>query len=100
MENLEEADAVYTERMVELACRAHSQRQEAKLMINQAALDSAALVVKSLILVNGGAVIALLAFAGAIESANGADIDIAHLVNPMSRFAWGVGLAIVTSAFA
>jgi len=54
-----------------------------------------------MILVNGGAVIALLAFVGALETGgNGTTIEFDALVAPIRWFALGVGFAAVTATLA
>ncbi len=85
----------------EHALRAHEQNQAATAHYQRAAIESANVAIRSLILINGAAVIALLAFVGSLESgADAATINAAALVAPISWFAFGVGFAAVTAVLA
>lgn len=85
----------------ELALRAHDRNSELTVEYQRAAIASANATIRSLILVNGGAVIALLAFVGALESGDGASsVSVETLVAPIRWFAVGVGLATLTAALA
>lgn len=85
----------------EHAKRAHDLNRQSSFEYQKAAVESANLAMRSLILVNGGAVIALLAFVGGIESGeNSNTVASAKLVTPIFAFAIGTGLAMVTAALA
>lgn len=86
---------------MEHALRAHDLNRNVNAEMRRAAVDSANVTIRSLILVNGGAVVALLAFVGALESGdiNNA-IKIEALVAPIRWFAFGVGFSAVTAALA
>lgn len=83
----------------ENALRAHDELNDQLQGFNRAAIETANIAVRSLLLINGGASVALLAFVGAVESGNSA-INSDVLVEPIWRFAVGVGLAVLTAIFA
>jgi len=96
----EDARAARREEM-EHAKRAHDLNRQMSNLCRSAALDSANIAIKALLLINGGAVVALLAFVGAIESSDaGNTVQIDELVTPIFSFAFGVGCAAVTTVFA
>ena len=83
------------------AMRWHERNDETFRNLNTAAIEDARLVLKALFTINGGSAIALLAFAGA----NAGDpsqqaMTIADLVEPARFFAYGVSLAVLSSALA
>ncbi|MCO6382433.1 hypothetical protein [Oceanicola sp. 502str15] len=83
------------------ALRAFDQNRRAAESARNAAIDSANIVIRSLILVNGGAVIALLTFAGTIENGpTGPAIELGQLANSIRYFAFGVGSAVIVAACA
>jgi len=84
----------------EMALRAHADHLAIYVDSRKAAIDSANAAIRAMILVNGGAVLALLAFLGALEDSNEGSVKIAALVDPIGWFAWGVGFAVVTAALA
>ncbi|WJY20680.1 hypothetical protein QTA57_12680 [Fontisubflavum oceani] len=84
----------------ELALREHERNHQLATEFRKAALDSAAIAIRSLILVNGGAVVALLAFVGAIESQQSTEIQSSNMADPILSFAIGVGLSVVTAVLA
>lgn len=85
----------------EHAIRAHERNAETTADYLKAALDSSTVAIRSLILVNGAAVISLLAFLGAVESSDGArEFNSALLAGPIFWFALGVGLATATALLA
>ncbi|MDE0522923.1 MAG: hypothetical protein OXH79_13310 [Boseongicola sp.] len=83
----------------EHALRAHHRNREESQHWNKAAIEAANIAIRSLLLINGGASVALLAFVGAVESGNAA-VNSGVLVDPIWRFAMGVGLAVLTAMFA
>jgi hypothetical protein len=81
--------------------RAHESNEQITADFLKAAIDSSAIAIRALILVNGAAVIALLAYLGAVESGVGAqEFKSTLLVWPILSFAMGVGLATTASALA
>ncbi len=83
------------------AIRAHDRNKEEQNAFLKATLDTSVLAIRTLILVNGGAVIALLAFIGAVESSEGAkEFNSTYLVWPLSFFASGVAAGAATSLLA
>ena len=83
----------------EHALRAHGRHREEFQNSNKAAIEAGNIAIRSLLLINGGASVALLAFVGAVESGN-SEINSAVLVEPIWRFALGVGLAVLTAILA
>ena len=69
---------------------------------NKAAIDNANHALRTLILINGGAAIAILAFLGAVISSDTNQFadDIVVVTSPIAWFAWGVALATLGMAFA
>jgi hypothetical protein len=84
----------------ELALRAHEENRQRQTDARKAAIDSANVAIRALLLVNGGAVVALLAFIGAMEAGESAAISLDSLVEPVWFFAIGTGLSAVVSALA
>ena len=84
----------------EHAMRAHDRNDILWTESQKNAIDSANIAVRAILLVNGGAVVALLAFLGTLESANGDAISLSQFVSALRSFASGVGLAAVTAALA
>ncbi|MFV0297153.1 MAG: hypothetical protein ACK5JT_13655 [Hyphomicrobiaceae bacterium] len=84
----------------EMAVRSHDRSHALYVDTRKAAIESATVAMRAMILVNGGAVIALLGFLAALEQGNGEDIQISALVTPLEWFAWGVFYAVVTTAIA
>ena len=81
--------------------RKHERRAEA---LEIASVESANLALKSLLLLNGGACIALLGFLASIFSANVQQQESARELAPflaaLSKFASGAGLAVFASSLA
>lgn len=84
----------------ELALRAHDQQNELVKTTYAASADAANVAMRALLLVNGGAVVALLAFVGAIEAGDNSSTDTTALIDSVYWFSLGVGLAVVTAALA
>ena len=77
-----------------LAERAHDNETDFCTSANEAAVDTGNNALKSLVLVNGGAAIAMLAFIGHLISADKNRFDsLVDLAAPLSWFAWGVACA-------
>lgn len=80
---------------------AHENNRKDILERQRHAIESAHVAIRAMLLINGGASVALLAFVGAVlSSKNSMDIDVTQLVAPIQQFALGVGLAGVTAALA
>lgn len=85
----------------EQALRAHELIHRMAAEARKAAIDTANVAVRSLILINGGAVVALLAFVSALKSgSNGSTINLEPLIAPILWFARGVGFSAITSVLA
>ncbi len=87
---------------VELAKEYHDREHQFGFQVAQFASENAARALKSVLLINGGAAIALLAFIGNFVAA---DEDrfadrLAELIAPVIWFAWGVALSVISMAFA
>lgn len=84
------------------AIRAHDQENDFFNRVNEAAIANANLAIRALIIINGGAAIATLAFISRIVSTNdGKLVDkIPELTAPLTCFAWGVALATLATALA
>jgi hypothetical protein len=83
------------------AIAAHERSYQSLTDARKAAIDAATTAIRSLILVNGGAVVALLAFTGAIEtSENGGTVSLDALAAPIWWFAIGVGLSATAAMWA
>src|SRR6266581_8178796 len=72
------------EKLREDAHRAHDKSNAFHTYVNQAAIDSGNLALRTLILINGGAAIAVLAFLGAVSAKEKIDFgkigDVAHTI--------------------
>ncbi len=78
----------------ELAQSAHKENEEFVNFANKSALDLSAHAIKALILINGGAAVAMLSFAAAVTSkGNALNLDIHAIVNGLTWFAAGTGSA-------
>ena len=82
-----------------LLAHEHIRKEESDYL--KAVLDASALAIRSLILVNGAAVVSLLAFLGALQTSEGSPESIfsAFAVSIFS-FALGVGTGVFTAVFA
>lgn len=69
---------------------------------NEQAVANANATLRSLLLINGGAAVALLAFIGSLISANAVQLapSIDLLTAPLMWFAWGVAASVLGMAFA
>ncbi|UWR79550.1 hypothetical protein K4K97_13185 [Phaeobacter inhibens] len=86
---------------IEYAKRAHDLNRQTSSEFSRAAIESANVTIRAFILVNGGAVVALLAFIGALEATEaGGEAKIDELILPLLLFSFGVGSSIVTAALA
>lgn len=81
------------------AIAAHERSYQSIADARKAALDAATTTVRLLILINGGAVVALLAFAGALETGgSGSTVTLGSLAMSIRGFALGVGLSACAAA--
>jgi hypothetical protein len=78
-----------------LAERHHDKETDFASRSNQAAVENANIALRTLVLINGGAAVAVLAFLGGIVQTNTAELldDLDDLTLPVVWFAWGVALA-------
>lgn len=92
-------DPEYERRLYEqnmaLAQRMHDQEFEFSQSVGQAAINSGTFAIRTLVIVNGGAAVALLAFVGSLVSGDveGFLDNLADLTSPIMWFVWGVALA-------
>lgn len=79
----------------QIAERHHDKETEFARGGNQAAVENANIALRTLVLINGGAAVAVLAFLGGIVQTNTAELldDLDNLTLPVVWFAWGVALA-------
>ncbi|MCA1777472.1 MAG: hypothetical protein LC676_18230 [Loktanella sp.] len=80
----------------EHAIRAHNQETEFFRHTNNAAIEAGHIAVKSLFLINGGAVVVMLAFIANIF--NDIERNAETLTKPLIFFVAGVGFAVLASA--
>lgn len=85
-----------------IAERQHDNENEFGRRANEAAVDNASFAIRSLLLINGGAGVALLAFIGALVSKDSkiSPDRIPNLAYPLTWFAWGVAFASAAAALA
>ena len=83
------------------ALRVHDQITKEKSEYLKAALDASVLVIRSLILVNGAAVVVLLAFLGTLQTGESVPESIfSYLTGSIQLFAYGVGTGVLTAVCA
>lgn len=83
------------------AKRAHDLNRQNYADNRRAAIETSNAVVRVMLLVNGGAVVALLALVSALASGQTVElIQIESLIAPVQRFAIGVGMTAVLAALA
>lgn len=85
-----------------LAERAHDQESHFFEEMNERASNNANIALRTLLLINGGAAVTMLAFIGNLVSVDGAQFSnmLADLTSPMLWFVWGVALTVVAIGFA
>lgn len=78
-----------------LAEREHDREKEFGSKANDAAITTGANAVRALLIINGGAAVAMLAFIAQIAGKDGAkySTNLGQLTAPLTWFAWGVFLA-------
>lgn len=84
----------------EIAKRQYDLSAQERLAFSHAAWSSANLGIRSLILINGGAVVSLVTLMGALHSTGGRPNLIGDLVLPLYCFAGGVGFSIFSAVLA
>jgi hypothetical protein len=85
----------------EQALHAHELNHRMATEARKAAIDSANVAIRSLFLLNGGAVVVLLAFISALRSgSNGATTNLNLVTAPILWFAWGAACSVATSLLA
>ncbi|MFN4354774.1 hypothetical protein [Parvibaculum sp.] len=81
--------------------RDHARRAEA---MEASSIESANLALRALLLLNGGASVALLGFLASIFSSNHSSENQIEMLIPfigaLGKFAWGAGLAVLSAALA
>jgi hypothetical protein len=83
------------------AQRAHDNSNDFHTYTNKAALDAANLALRTLVLINGGAAVAILAFLGAIASKDKIDLEqVSHVANTLRFYAVGVAFGVAAMALA
>lgn len=82
------------------AKRAHDANRDHAFRTNEAAVNSANLALRTILIVNGGAAIALLTFIGGLVSNGKLPVGDRLIVvtAPLNYFAWGVALATLSMA--
>lgn len=90
------------EQNTRMAERYHDQELNFSKYMNEAAINNANIALRALVLVNGGAAIAVLAFVGSLVSSDVANITskLSELTAPLIWFAVGVALSPLGMAFA
>ena len=81
--------------------KAHANNFTFSMNVNEAARGYASGALKTAVIINGGAAIALLTFIGNVYSAKEANAlpPLSQLTNPIMWFAWGVALAAFAMSF-
>jgi hypothetical protein len=84
------------------AQRAHDKNHEFAIKTNESAVNSANLALRTAVLINGGAAIALLAFIGGLVSNGKLPVgdQLVRVTSPLVYFATGVALATLAMALA
>jgi hypothetical protein len=86
---------------IEDARRAHDQEEDAWNRANEAAVETGNIALKTAVLVNGGAAVAVLGFIGSVF--NGGHLktgtSLGTLTSPLEWFAWGVAIATLAMGF-
>ena len=81
------------------AHRAHDKSAEFHTYTNQAAIDAGNLALRTLVLINGGAAIAILTFLGAVASKDKIDfVQVGTVANTLKYYAIGVAFALAAMA--
>lgn len=84
----------------ETAHRQHDSNRELFHYVNKASLEGANLALRTLVIINGGAAIAILTFLGGVSAKQTVDFSkIGIVAATIKWFAFGVALAVVAMAF-
>lgn len=85
------------EQNIQFAHRVHDTNNDFHKYVNQATIDTSNLAMRTLILINGGAAIAVLTFLGAVASKDKIDLtQVTHVATTIRWFAFGVASAILS----
>ncbi|TCL09156.1 hypothetical protein BXY66_1201 [Shimia isoporae] len=84
---------------IELAKGKHDEWSSQIRYMNEAAVGFAEATVKALLLLNGGAAVAMLAFVANLGAANDSAIDLPSVVRSLVWYAGGAGFAVLTAGF-
>jgi magnesium-transporting ATPase (P-type) len=88
------------EKIREEAHRAHDNSLAFHTYVNQATIESANIALKTLIVINGGAAIAILTFLGGVASKDKINLaNVTPVAMTIRYFAIGVGLTLAAMAF-
>ncbi len=82
---------------VELALLAHGQNAKYVEVANDAAVNASLGAIKNLFLMNGGALVAMLAFISGIIGNSGGIYSLSQFAAPMMYFSFGLALATLSS---
>jgi len=83
------------------AHRAHDGNAEFHTYVNKAAMDGANLALRTLIIINGGAAVAVLTFLGGVASKTQIDFaKVGVVAGTLQWFAWGVALGVLAMVLA
>ena len=85
-----------------IAERDHDFELKHGLRLNEAAINNGNLIARALLIINGGAAIAVLAFIGRLIPSNKPEnwLIITPLIDALMWFAWGVAMTAIAMAFA
>ncbi len=80
-----------------MAEKQHDDENEFFFRVNEATINNGNLALRTLVLINGGAAVAILAFVGSLVTTNGEKFSnhLTQLTSPLMWFAWGVALAAI-----
>lgn len=81
--------------------RAHDKSNAFHTYVNEATIEASNLALRTLVLINGGAAVAILAFLGAVASKDKVDFDqVGRVAGTLRFYAIGVACAVAAMAFA
>jgi hypothetical protein len=83
------------EKQIKSAELAHSRNYDSGVKLNESVVNNANIALRTALIINGGAAIAMLTFIGNLYSKNGdlSSRNFTQLTTPLMWFAWGVALA-------
>lgn len=90
------------ERFDAIAQRVHDRNFDAQQSASEAAINHANFALRTLVIINGGAAVALLAFIGSLVSNTDGQFSskLSAISEPLVSFSWGVASATLAIAFA